>query len=129
MVGKVNNVIGLSQSPLGDEFFKYWYIFLKPLHHLSNREIDVIASFTKHRYKLSKVIKDSTLLDTVLMSEETKRKVREDCNITLAHFQIIMSKLKKNKVIIDNKINPKLIPNIKEDSKSFQLLVLFPINE
>lgn len=129
MIGKVNNVIGLSQSPLGDEFFKYWYIFLKPLHHLSNREIDVIASFTKHRYELSKVIKDSALLDTVLMSEETKRKVREDCNITLAHFQVIMSKLKKNKVITDNKINPKLIPNIREDSKSFQLLVLFPINE
>ena len=127
MVGKVNNVIVLSQSPLGDEFFKYWFIFLRPLHHLTDREIDVIASFTKHRYELSKVITDSSLLDTVLMSEETKRKVREDCNITLAHFQVIMGKLRKNKVIIDNKINPKLIPNISEDSKSLQLLVIFPI--
>lgn len=127
MVGKVNNVIGLSQTPLGDKFFKYWFIFLKPLHHLTDREIDVIASFTKHRYELSKVIKDSTLLDTVLMSEETKRKVREDCNITLAHFQVIMGKLRKNKVIVNNKINPKLIPNLSEDSKSLQLLVLFPI--
>ena len=90
MVGKVNNVIGLSQSPLGDEFFKCWFIFLRPLHHLTDREIDVIASFTKHRYELSKVLTDSSLLDTVLMSEETKRKVREDCNITLAHFQVIM---------------------------------------
>lgn len=127
MIGKVNNVIGLSQSPLGDKFFKYWFIFLRPLHHLTDREIDVIASFTKHRYELSKVIKDETLLDTVLMSEETKRKVREDCNITLAHFQVIMGKLRKNKVIINNKINSKLIPNIREDSKSLQLLVLFPI--
>lgn len=127
MVGKVNNVIGLSQSPLGDKFFKYWFIFLRPLHHLTDREIDVIASFTKHRYELSKVIKDEALLDTVLMSEETKRKVREDCNITLAHFQVIMGKLRKNKVIINNKINSKLIPNIREDSKSLQLLVLFPI--
>ena len=127
MIGKVNNVIGLSQSPLGDDFIKCWFIFLRPLHHLTDREIDVIASFTKHRYELSKVITDSNLLDTVLMSEETKRKVREDCNITLAHFQVIMGKLRKNKVIIDNKINPKLIPNISEDSKSLQLLVLFPI--
>ena len=38
-----------------------------------------------------------------------------------------MGKLRKNKVIIDNKINPKLIPNIDEDTKSLQLLVLFPI--
>lgn len=61
------------------------------------------------------------------MSEETKRKVREDCNITLAHFQVIMGKLRKNKAIIGNKINPKLIPNIDEDGKNLQLLVLFPI--
>lgn len=127
MVGKVNNVIGLSQTPLGDNFFKYWFIFLKPLHHLSDREIDVIASFTKQRYYLSKVISDEKLLDEVLMGEEVKRKVREDCNISLAHFQVIMGKLRKNKVIVNNKINPKLIPNIEEDAKSVQLLVLFPI--
>ena len=127
MIGKVNNVIGLSQSPLGDEFFKYWFIFLIQTCALPIWEIDVIASFTKHRYELSKVITDNNLLDTVLMSEETKRKIREDCNITLAHFQVIMGKLRKNKVIVDNKINPKLIPNIDKDSKSLQLMVIFPI--
>ena len=36
-------------------------------------------------------------------------------------------KLRKNKVIVDNKINPKLIPNIDKDSKSLQLMVIFPI--
>ncbi len=127
MIGKVSNVISLSQLPLGDEFFKRWFVFLKPLHHLSDREMDVMSSFTKHRYLLSQVIKDNNLLDTVLMSEETKRKVRADCNITLAHFQVIMGKLRKNKAIIDNKINPKLIPNIEENSKSLQLLVVFNI--
>lgn len=127
MDGKVNNVIGLSQLPLGDKFFKCWFTFLRPLHHLTDREIDVIASFTKHRYELSKVIKDDNLLETVLMSEETKRKVREDCGITLAHFQVIMGKLRKNKVIVDNKINPILIPKLDENSESLQLLVLFPI--
>lgn len=127
MDGKVNNVIGLSQSPLGDKFFKCWFTFLRPLHHLTDREIDVIASFTKHRYELSKVIKDDNLLETVLMSEETKRKVREDCGITLAHFQVVMGKLRKNKVIVDNKINPILIPKLDENSESLQLLVLFPI--
>ena len=125
MIGKVNNVIGLSQSPLGDEFFKYWFIFLKPLHHLTDREIDVIASFTKHRYELSKVITDVNLLDTVLFSEETKRKIREDCGITLAHFQVIMGKLRKNQIIVNGKINPRFIPNIDEESGSFKLLLYF----
>lgn len=106
-------------------FFKYWFMFLKPFHHLTDREMDVITSFVKQRYELSKVITDSDILDKVTMSEDTKRKVREECEITLPHFQIVMSKLRKSKVIIDNKINPRYIPNIKEENGSFKMMLLF----
>ena len=126
MEGTIKNVVRIPTSIEG-KFFRYWFEFLEPLHKLTTREIDVIASFVKQRYELSKVIKDDEILDRVTMSEDTKKKVREDCNMSLAHFQVIMGKLRKNKVIIDNKINPKLIPNISEDSKSLQLLVIFPI--
>ena len=101
--------------------------FLYPFHKLTDREIDVITSFVKHRYELSKVIKDDNILDRVTMSEDTKRKVREECNITLPHFQVIMGKLRKNKVIIDGKINPRFIPNIDEETDTFQLLLLFEL--
>lgn len=84
----------------------------------------MITSLVKQRYELSKVIKDDEILDRVTMSEDTKRKVREECNMTLPHFQVIMGKLRKSKVIIDNKINPRFIPNIREDSGTFQLLLL-----
>lgn len=107
------------------KFFRYWFEFLKPFHHLTEREIDVITSFVKQRYELSKVITDSDILDKVTMSEDTKRKVREECEITLPHFQIVMSKLRKNKVIIDNKINPRYIPNVKEENGSFKMMLLF----
>lgn len=106
-------------------FFKYWFMFLKPFHHLTDREMDVITAFVKQRYELSKVITDSDILDKVTMSEDTKRKVREECEITLPHFQIVMSKLRKSKVIIDNKINPRYIPNIKEENGSFKMMLLF----
>ena len=106
-------------------FFKYWFMFLKPFHHLTEREMDVITSFVKERYELSKVITDSDILDKVTMSEDTKRKVREECNMTLPHFQIVMSKLRKSKVMIDNKINPRYIPNIKEENGSFKMMLLF----
>ena len=108
-------------------FFKYWFMFLKPFHHLTEREMDVITSFVKERYELSKVITDSDILDKVTMSEDTKRKVREECNITLPHFQVILGKLRKNKVIVDGKINPKFIPNINADNDAFQLLLLFEL--
>lgn len=87
--------------------------------------MDVISSFCKQRYELSKVITDDNILDQVTMSDETKRKVREECEITLPHFQVIMSKLRKSKVIIDGKINPKFIPNLIENTDSFQLLLFF----
>lgn len=125
---EVDGVVRIPTS-INKDFFKFWYIFLRPLHNLTDREIDVIASLTKQRYELSKVIKDNNILDKVTMSEDTKKKVKEECKITLPHFQVIMGKLRKSKVIIDNKINPRFIPNIVEDGKSFKLLLLFELNE
>lgn len=106
-------------------FFYYWIVFLKPFHRLTERESEVIVALLYERYELSKVIKDSSILDKVLMSEDTKRKVREECDITLPHFQIVMSKLRKNKVIIDNKINPRYIPKVEEGLESFKMMLLF----
>lgn len=110
-----------------EDFFRYWFEFLKPFHKLTNREIDVIASFVKQRYELSKAITDDKLLDRVTMSEETKRKVREECHMELPHFQVIMGKLRKNNVIVDGKINPRFIPNLKGEDNMFQLLLLFEL--
>ena len=59
------------------------------------------------------------------MSEDTKKKVREDCEMSLAHFQLIMSKLRKNRVIVNNKINPRFISQITEGMESFPLLINF----
>lgn len=126
MTGKANNVIRIPTS-LNSGFFRYWFMFLEPFHKLTNREIDVISCFVKHRYELSKVIKDNDILDKVTMSEDTKQKVREECNIALPHFQVILGKLRKNKVIVDGKINPRFIPNIEEDSGTFKLLLLFDL--
>lgn len=106
------------------KFFRFWFEFLKPFHHLTDREMDVISSLVRHRYELGKVITDNDILDKVVMSEDTKKKVREECEMTLPHFQIVLSKLRKSKVIIDNKINPRYIPNVKSDS-SFKMMLLF----
>lgn len=126
MNGKADNIIRIPTS-LNGRLFRYWFEFLYPFHKLTDREIDVITSFVKHRYELSKVIKDDNILDRVTMSEDTKRKVREECNITLPHFQVIMSKLRKSKVIIDGRINPRFIPNVNEENGSFKLLLLFEL--
>ena len=126
MMKKPDNIVRIPCS-LNKSFFRLWFKFLEPFHKLTDREIDVITSFVKQRYELSKDIKDNEILDKVTMSEDTKKKVREECNITLPHFQVIMGKLRKNKVIIDGKINPRFIPNIDEETGIFQLLLLFEL--
>ena len=122
---KPNNIIPI-QTTLDTEFFKWWCIFLRPFIPLTNRETDVMACFLKHRYELSLIINDPAALDILIMSEDTKRKVIEECNITLQHFYVVMSNLRKHKVILGNVINPRLIPNIRKgDNGIFQLLILF----
>lgn len=125
---RVNAIINVPCS-LEKSFFERWLEFLAPFHTLTNREREVAACFLKHRYILSKAITDNDVLDRVVMSEETKKKVREECNITTSYFQVIMGKFKQTKFIVDNKINPKLIPKgISKDDTSFQLLLNFDLN-
>lgn len=125
-MSKINNVVRITTS-LNTKFFRYWFEFLQPFHKLTDREMDVITAFVKYRYELSKKISDPDILDKVVMGEDIRRKIREDCGLTLAHFQVIIGKLRKNKVIIDNKINPRFIPNVKEENGTFQLLLLFDL--
>lgn len=126
---KPNNIVTVPTS-IDLEFFKWWCIFLRPFIKLTNREVDVIASFLKQRWELSKSTSDPTIIDTMLMSEATKAKVLEECGITQQHFYVVMSNLRKNGVITNNTINPRLVPNIrKDDNGCFQLLILFKDNK
>ena len=126
-INRPNSVLRKPCS-LSGSFFRYWFMFLRPFHKLTNREIDVITAFVKHRYELSKVIKDDVILDKVTMSEDVKKQVREECGIAFQHFQVIMSNLRKNKVIENGKINPKFIPNITEENGMFKLMLLFDLS-
>ena len=71
---KPNNVIRVPCSL--DSLFRYWLDFLTTFHNLTSRETDVATAFLRGRYKLSKVILDSDLVDRTLMSEESQRKLR-----------------------------------------------------
>lgn len=122
---KPNNIVTVPTS-INTDFFRWWCIFLRPFISLTNREVDVISCFLKHRWELSKSINDPAILDTMVMSDATKNKVIEECKITQQHFYVVMSNLRKNKIFINDTINPRLIPNIrKDDNGCFQLLILF----
>ena len=126
---KVNNIIRIPTS-LNGNFFRIWVEFLTPLHKLTNREKDVVATFIKIRFELASSIKGEALLDKVLMNNDTKARIREECGISDAFFHVILSKLKKNKVIVDGRLNPRFIPrNLKPGDNTFQLLLYFDLDE
>lgn len=110
------------------DFFKWWCIFLKPFIPMTEREIDVVANLLKQRWELFKLkdIKDPSVLDTLTMSSDVLDKVAKECKITKQHFYVVMSSLKK-KGVINGHIDPKLIPNRKEDG-TFKLTILFRNN-
>lgn len=128
MSRRPNNIVRVPTS-LNGKFFRFWFEFLKPFHNLTDREIDVIAAFVKHRHNLSKVISDPEILDRETMGDITKRKVREECGISLPHFQVIMGKLRKSGVIENGRINPRFIPNIVEGENTFMLLLSFELKD
>lgn len=125
---RVNNVIRIPTS-LSGKFFRTWVEFLTPLHNLTSREKDVLAALIKNRFELSSAISDEALLDKVLMSEDIKAKVKAECGMSDAFFQVILGKLRKTNVIIDGRINPLLIPKkVGKDAQFFTLLLLFELN-
>ena len=122
---KPNNMINVVASPDKD-LFKWWCVILKMFVNITPREMDVVASFLRQRFELSKTVSDPTILDTMLMSDGIKQKVREECNISLEHFYVVMSSLRRHNVIKGNILNPSIIPNIrKDDNGCFQFLMVF----
>lgn len=125
---KPNNAVSISTT-LNGQFFKYWFEFMKPFHNLTSREIEVISCFMKHRWELGKVVKDDEILDKLLLGNDIRKKVMQECSLVTSHFQVIMGKLRKSKVISDNRINPKFIPKIVEGDNTVSLLIMFELND
>lgn len=122
---KPNNIMVIP-TPTDTDFFKWWCRTLRMFVKLSDREIDLLASLLKYRWLLSQEISNPAILDSHLMSNETKKKIAADAGISMRHLYVLSNSLRETGVLIDNRINPRLIPNIrKDDNGVFQLLLLF----
>ena len=124
MLKDINNVIRIPSS-LKDNFFKYWVEFLRPFHHLADKEMSVLATMIAYRFKLSKEITNEDIINNILMNADTRKMLKDSCGISYPYLQVILTKFRKSKIINDGKLNPKFLPNINEENGSFKLLLLF----
>lgn len=104
----------VDMRPEGD-FFQCWVEFLKPLHKLTKKEMVVLAQFLKVRYNLSKEIISADRLDRVLMSPEIQAEIRDACGIKQKHLEVIRSKFRKNRVLVNGRIRQHMIPAITKE--------------
>lgn len=112
-----------------DVFFTQWLMFLRPYHGMTDRQISLAAQLLKVRYEFSKVITDEKLLDENVMSDATKKKVREAIGVSPAFFQVLMGDLRKHRFVEDGKINPKYIPKVDASPGTFTLMLYFDFKE
>lgn len=115
-----------------NNFFEIWLAFLQPLHRLTDKEVLVLAAFLKRRFELSRYIKNDEVLDKMLMGIESRAEIKKSCNVKSQHFQVIISKFKKNGIIVNGLFNKRYIPNIDvelDGNRNYKLILLFDVND
>lgn len=113
-------------SPSGD-FFRVWAEFLKPIHNLTNTEMEVLAAILKKRDELSRKYDDPEDVDEKLMGKKAKKEVMDECNLTPKYFRVILTKFRKNGVIVNNKIYLPLVPSYNKNGAG--LLIYFDFKD
>ena len=109
-----------------ERLFQLWLTFLKPIHKLTDGEMRLASEFLLKRHELQREIQNEQLVDVALMSSEVKKEVMTKLQMDNRYFQVVMSRMRRKKFILNNTINPKFIPML-NDSNVFRLLLYFEI--
>jgi hypothetical protein len=86
--------------------------------------MDVAAELFKYRYELSKDVHDPVLLDSLAVNTQARKIIESRLKLSHGYVKVIFSKLRRCKIIADDRLNPKFIPNIKSDGSNKILSVL-----
>lgn len=110
-----------------DTLYYNWMLYTKPIHGLTITELTVAAAILKHRNKLKGLVSDQSILDREVLGNTIRDEIIKECGITVKHYRMIMTNLRKHKFIIDGRINARYIPDIDPKRKDFRVLLKFDI--
>ena len=103
-------------------FFLVWLKILQAYLKLGKQERLVLSRLLYHRYKLSHEIKNKSIVESTLMSTQIRKQIREELGMDTASFNNTLTALRKKRLIVNNKINNKIIPKVDPNFKSFKLI-------
>lgn len=90
---------------------KNWLLFLNPILHLREEtEIPLLATILTLYIIHKNKDYDDTILYDMLFSEETKEAMRIKLGVSIRSFTKSFRALEIKKMIIDGKLNPRILP-------------------
>ena len=100
-----------------EDFYRAWMDFTAPYHHLTSREREVGARILSYYFKLKASIDDPEVLRDLLWSRKCRKDMMESLNMSSAHFQMVLAKLRSSQFLLDGDINPRFIPHKTEEPR------------
>lgn len=111
---------------LKDLFIK-WLEITNSFHHLTKQETKVLGLLLYYNYKYKHDITNQKIIWKMVFDYDTKKLIKKELNIKDSVFQNILTKLRRNGIIKDNKIISTFIPKLTPDSKNFVIIFNFNI--
>lgn len=119
------SVDGITIVPTSSkDFLRAWLEVMRPLHGLTQKEMDFTAVLLQFRYDIAKKVSDPSMIDTILFSKEKKDEIAAAAGISLSYMKMFMKRLRANGIIEGKKIAPKYLPDW-VPGKPFKWLFVF----
>lgn len=110
-----------------DGLFEHWVALTQPLHKLTDAEAKILLAFLRKRHMFATNINNDEVVDKLLFATDTRKEIMVELGHKMGTFQNYLTSIRNKGVILDNKINPKLLPNYEEGSDNFKLIYNFMI--
>lgn len=127
---KYNNILYIDKTTKGKkivnspyDFYQLWLKFQAQCFHITEREIKVLAYMLSKRLEMLKDNSEEEIVKT-LTTKYHRNIMAEELSYKDSHLQVILSRLRKKKIIENGIINKSVIPAIK-GNKCAQLLIIF----
>ena len=112
----VNNFFYV-KSANRSQFFRMWVEMLTPWHHLTSREKDVFARIIEQYFILKNKVEDENLITEFLWTNSSRKDIRDSLGMSQPHFQMILASLRKQEVLLGEKINPRFLPHLTDEPR------------
>lgn len=133
---------------ISNRIYEHWLMFVNPIYNLSQKEIVFLACLLKRYNQISSSIDETQytspvhifesdqskktnishkeyLVNQILFSTDSRKEIKSELGIKNNYFDVLLNKLRKHNVIVDNVIDKKIVPNFDVKGKAFTLLVYF----